>query len=82
MKKVIFLAAAMMMFMGTVLWANPALNKAHKDTALKDGTKVNCAYCHVKNPVKKEKSADEKLKKEKLDKMKTTESYCAIKGCH
>ena len=41
-----------------------------------------CAEVTIRIPQKKEKSADEKLKKEKLDKMKTTESYCAIKGCH
>ena len=60
--------------MAAATFASPQTFKAHKALAGKDGEKVNCAYCHVKVKIPKEKGHDvEQLKKG---------AFCAMKACH
>jgi hypothetical protein len=61
-------------FIAAVTLASPVTFKAHKALVGKDAAKVNCAYCHVKVSIPKEKGNEvEQLKKGE---------FCAMKACH
>jgi hypothetical protein len=74
MKKTIFALFLALTLICTVIFANPAMHKAHKGLVVKETTKVNCVYCHKKAAIVKEKGHD-------LEKMKKDE-FCAMKDCH
>lgn len=71
MKKVIMLGVALTtMAASSLVFANPAIFKKHQDAGKKE---VNCATCHDKAGIKKEKGQDTK-------KLQSTNETC--KGCH
>ena len=74
MKKTLFTIIITLSLISSVLVANVEMNKSHKGLTGTDGAKVNCAYCHKKSEIKKEKGQDqEKLKKG---------PSCTLKDCH
>jgi hypothetical protein len=75
MKKSIFAVFLALTLICTVIFANPATNKAHKGLVIGEKTKVNCAYCHKKVGIVKEKG------KADVEALKKGE-FCATKECH
>ncbi|TAL30626.1 MAG: hypothetical protein EPN93_19315 [Spirochaetes bacterium] len=72
MKKALFLLV-LTAFIGTpAIFANTAINKQHSGLA-KDGTKINCAYCHTTAGL--EKKAGNKAQM-------NTNAFCLGSGCH
>ena len=75
MKKTLFIVILALTLICTVIFANPATNKAHKGLVVGEKTKVNCVYCHKKAGILKEKG------KADMETLKKGE-FCAMKECH
>ena len=75
MKKTIFAVTVALTLICTAIFANPAMNKSHKDLIGKGGAKVNCVYCHKTAGIVKEKG------KSDVEQLKKGE-FCAMKDCH
>jgi hypothetical protein len=73
LKKLLFGLAIATMLVATAISANVNVNKKHKDQVGLDGSKVNCAYCHVKAKIPKEGKDFESHR---------TGPLCKREGCH
>lgn len=76
LRKLLALGAIASLFVVSVAFANPAINKKHVGKAGLDGAKVNCGYCHAEDKGKLPKTKGQDAAAVKKGKS------CAIKDCH